>query len=56
MAAYLNPSALLIFFGSLGIAYGVGRLLKAYFDRRDANKPKPPLTRAERRRALRGRK
>ena len=56
MAAYLNPSVLLIFFGSLGIAYGIGRLLKAYFDRREAKKPKPPLTRAERRRAMRGRK
>ena len=56
MAAYLNPSVLLIFFGSLGVAYGVGRLLKAYFDRRDAQKLKPPMTRAERRRAMRGRK
>lgn len=56
MAAYLDPSVLLIFFGSLGIAYGIGRLLKAYLDCREANKPKPPMTRAERRRAERGRK
>jgi hypothetical protein len=54
MAAYLDPSVLLIFFASLALAYGVGRIVRAIRAKRAT--PPEPKTRAERRRAMRGRK
>jgi len=54
MAAYLDPSVLLVFFGSLALAFGIGRLIRAIRERRAP--PPAPKTRAERRRAMRGRK
>ena len=54
MAAYLDPSILLVFFVSLALAYAVGRAIRAFRKRRAP--PPPPMTRAERRRAMRGRK
>jgi hypothetical protein len=53
---YLHPSVLIVFLASIGLAYVVGRMIRAYYERREANKPKPPLTRAERRRQKHGRK
>ena len=56
VAAYLSPSALIVFLASLALAYGIGRLIRAYLEHRAARQPKAPLTRAERRRQMRGRK
>jgi hypothetical protein len=55
MAAFLDPSVLLVFAGGLIVAYGIGRAIRALRARRRASPP-PPMTRAERRRAQRGRK
>jgi hypothetical protein len=56
--AFLDPAALLVFFGALALAYGVGRLVRALRrHRRSAHSSVPmPMTRAERRRAMRARK
>jgi len=56
--AFLDPAALLIFFGALALAYGIGRLVRALRLRRQGARPPAPrpMTRAERRRALRGRR
>jgi hypothetical protein len=53
--ALLDPVALLVFFGAIAVAYGVGRLIRTLRRRR---KPAPaaPLTRAERRRRNRRRR
>jgi hypothetical protein len=56
MDDYLHPSVLFVFLASIGVAYLVGRLIRGYFERREASKPKSPMTRAERRRQMRGRK
>jgi hypothetical protein len=56
MEDYLHPSVLSVFLASIGIAYVVGRLIRGYYERREANKPKPSLSRAERRRQMRGQK
>jgi hypothetical protein len=54
--AFLDPVALLVFFGALAAAYGAGRLIR--FIRRRLKKPEPPapLSRAERRRRERDRR
>jgi hypothetical protein len=56
--AFLDPSVLLVFFGALALAYGAGRLVRALRGRwQQAHPPAPvPMTRAERRRAMRERR
>jgi hypothetical protein len=55
--AFLDPSTLLVFVGALAVAYGVGRLVRAILRaRRRPRSPPVPMTRAERRRAERGRR
>jgi hypothetical protein len=56
--AFLDPAALLVFFGALALAYGIGRLVRALRRRwQRAHEPAlVPISRAERRRAMRARK
>jgi hypothetical protein len=54
--AFLDPVALLVFFGALGLAFGVGRLVRLIRNRSRASAPAVPMTRAERRRRDRGRR
>ncbi|MGE5539677.1 MAG: hypothetical protein ACM30I_13750 [Gemmatimonas sp.] len=55
--AFLDPVGLLVFFGAIALAYGIGRAIRIVRDRRRrARAPEPPLSRAERRRRGRGRR
>jgi hypothetical protein len=56
--AFLDPSVLLVFFGTLALAYGIGRLVRVLRQQWQRTHPPAavPMTRAERRRALRSRR